>query len=124
VTPRTIVLGPLLGATLTLTASGGPVTWSITESAGLIGQLHVAPSAGRLLAGQSATVTLSVSSAAAGLIPQAAFENAAAVCVGCQLTVNPGGISVLVIIDAGVVPSSPPPSSGSPPPEAGGRLAN
>jgi hypothetical protein len=114
VAPRTIVLSPLLGATLTLTASGGPVTWSITESAGLIGELSVAPSSGRLLAGQSATVTLGVSSAAAVLLPQAALGNAAAVCVGCQLTVNPGGIKVLVVIDVGVTPKSPPPSS--PPP--------
>ena len=75
--------------------------------------MSVAPSSGRLLAGQSATVSLRVSSAA-GLLSRPALGNAAAVCVGCQLTVNPGGINVLVIIDVGVVPSSPPPSSGSP----------
>ena len=91
-TPRTIVLGPLLGATLTLTASGGPVTWSITESAGLLGEVSVAPSC-PLLAGQSATVSLRASSAA-GLLARAALGNAASVCVGCQLTVNPGGIRV------------------------------
>ena len=123
VTPRTIVLSPLLGGSLTLTASGGPVTWSIAESAGLLGEVSVAPSSGRLTAGQSATVSLRVSSAA-GLLSRPALGNAAAVCVGCQLTVNPGGIRVLVVIDVSIAPSSPPPSSGSPPPEARGRLAN
>ena len=36
---------------MTLTASGGPVSWSVTESSGLIGKLSVAPASGRLLAG-------------------------------------------------------------------------
>ena len=67
----------------------------------------------------------------AGAAVAAVSGNAAAVCVGCQLTVNPGGIKVLVVIDVGVTsssppPSSPPPSSQSPPPEAGtgARLEN
>jgi hypothetical protein len=36
------------------------------------------------------------------------------VCVGCQLTVNPGGIVVSVVIEVDVTPSSPPPSTKPP----------
>ena len=124
-TPRTIVLGPLLGATLTLTASGGPVTWSITSSPALLGEASVAPSSGRLLACDSATVSLRrQQQRGRAWLARAALGNAASVCVGCQLTVNPGGIRVLVVVDVSIAPSSPPPSSGSPPPEARGRLVN
>ena len=137
--PRTIVLSALSGASLTLTASGGPVSWSITESSGLIGQLSVAPASGRLLAGQSTTVSLGVSGGLLGLAGRAVPGIAGGVCVGCQLTVNPGGIVVSVIIEIDVTPSSlapsspapscPPPSSGSPESETGpgcrsARLAN
>ena len=141
VAPRTIVLSALSGASLRLTASGGPVSWSITESSGLIGKLSVAPASGRLLAGQSTTVSVNVSGGLLGLASRAVTGSAAGagVCVGCQLTVNPGGIVVSVIIEIDVTPSSPapnssgvscpPPSSGSPEPgTASGckntRLAN
>ena len=67
VAPRTIVVSALSGASLTLTASGGPVSWSVTESSGLIGQLSVAPSSGRLLAGQSTTVSVNVTGGLLGL---------------------------------------------------------
>ena len=132
--PRTIVLSALSGASLTLTASGGPVSWSITESSGLIGQLSVAPASGRLQAGQSTTVSLGVSGGLLGLAGRAVTGSGAGVCVGCQLTVNPGGIVVSVIIEIDVTPSSPapscpPPSSGSPGAETASgcksaRLAN
>jgi hypothetical protein len=100
--------------------SGGPVSWSVTESPGLIGQLSVAPSSGRLLAGQSTTVSVNVSG---GLLGLAVPRTGGGVCVGCQLTVNPGGIVVSVVIEVDVTPSSPPPStkppsSASPGPEA------
>ena len=114
VTPRTIVLSPLLGGTITLTASGGPVTWSVTESPGLVGELTVSPSRGQLLAGRSTTVSLSASGAATGLTARAALGNGIGACVGCQLTVNPGGIKVTVVIDISIGSSSPPPSSGNP----------
>jgi hypothetical protein len=108
------VVSALSGSTLTLTASGGPVSWSISESAGLIGQLTVSPTAGRLLAGQSTTVSVRANTGVLGL---ALPESAAGVCVGCQLTVNPGGIKVTVVIQVDVLPSSP----SSKPPEAVGR---
>jgi hypothetical protein len=115
VTPRTIVVSALSGGSVTLTASGGPVQWSITESPGLVGELSVAPSSGRLLAGRSTTVTLSVSSTLGGILgARAAGGGGGGVCVGCQLTVNPGGIKVTVVLDISIAPSSPPPSSESP----------
>ncbi len=123
--PRTIVLGPLTGGALTLTASGGPVDWSVTESPGLIGELAVAPSAGHLEAGQSATVALRVSAGAGAALAAragpaaAALDDAAGACVSCTLTVNPGDITVTVLIEVSVAPASPPPSSpppSSPPP--------
>jgi hypothetical protein len=116
----------LSGSTVTLTASGGPVSWSISESAGLVGQLTVAPGSGRLLAGQSATVSVRVNGGVPGLAARAGTGIAAEVCVGCQLIVNPGGITVTVVIQVDVIPSSPsspPPSSQSPPPETAGRRA-
>lgn len=118
VAPRTIVVSALSGASLTLTASGGPVSWSVTESSGLIGTLSVAPSSGRLLAGQSTTVSVNVSGGLLGLASRAVPGTGAGVCVGCQLTVNPGGIVVSVVIEVDVTPSSPPPST-KPPSSAG-----
>jgi RNA polymerase sigma factor (sigma-70 family) len=111
VAPRSIVVSALAGASLTLTASGGPVSWSVTESSGLIGQLSVTPSSGRLLAGQSTTVSVNVTG---GLLGLAVPRTGGGVCVGCQLTVNPGGIVVSVVIEVDVTPSSPPPSTKPP----------
>jgi len=128
VAPRTIVLSPLSGGALTLTASGGPVDWSITESPGLIGELAVTPSSGHLLAGQSATVSLRVSAAAGAAGARAApadatLAGATGVCVSCTLTVNPGDITVTVLIETNASPSPskpscPPPSSSAPGTEA------
>jgi RNA polymerase sigma factor (sigma-70 family) len=61
VSPSTVSLSALVGGTLTLTADGGPVTWSIAEPTSLLGLLTVTPSSGTLAAGQSVTVHLSVS---------------------------------------------------------------
>jgi RNA polymerase sigma factor (sigma-70 family) len=108
VTPRTITVSPVLGASVRLTAIGGPVSWSITESAGLIGRLTVSPSSGRLQAGQS--VTVGVSASGAGLLARVTGVGGG-VCVGCQLTVNPGDIKVTVILAVSTGSSSPPPSS-------------
>jgi hypothetical protein len=115
VAPLTIVLSPLSGGALTLTASGGPVDWSITESPGLIGELAVAPASGHLLSGQSTTVSLRVSAAAGAAAVRAApadatLAGAGGVCVSCTLTVNPGEITVTVLIEVNIKPSSPPPS--------------
>jgi RNA polymerase sigma factor (sigma-70 family) len=83
VTPVSIVLTPLLGSTLTLTAEGGPVNWSISEPASLLGELDVSPSSGTLSAGQSTQVTITVSGLAS---------------LDTQLTVSPGGQAVTVLL--------------------------
>ncbi|MGH3192999.1 MAG: hypothetical protein ACRDOL_38245 [Streptosporangiaceae bacterium] len=119
-TPRTVVVSPLQGGTLTLTASGGPVSWFIAEPPGLVGELAVSPTSGKLVAGQSTTVALSVSSAAGVSSAQADIGGGGpGVCVGCQLVVYPGSIKVTIIIDTSVAPSCPPPSSGNPDTAAG-----
>jgi RNA polymerase sigma factor (sigma-70 family) len=82
VSPTSIVLGLGGSTSLTLTASGGPVTWSIAESSSLIGELTVSPASGTLAAGQSTTVSVS-----AGLLT-----------VAGSLTVDPGGITVSVVL--------------------------
>jgi hypothetical protein len=77
------VLTPLLGSTLTLTAEDGPVNWSISEPASLLGELNISPSSGTLSAGQSTQVTINVSGLAS---------------VDTDLTVSPGGQQVAVVL--------------------------
>jgi len=116
VTPTTIVLG-LNGGTLTLKASFGSVNWSIAESSSLIGQVTVSPTAGTLASGQSTTVSLSAGSLLGGL-HEAALAGGGGVgaCAACTLTVNPGDITVTVVLEISVGNSSSPPPS-SPPPD-------
>jgi hypothetical protein len=121
VTPTTIVLG-LNGGTLTLKASFGSVDWSVAESSSLVGQVTVSPTAGTLASGQSATVSVSASSLLGGLHAAALAGDGAGACADCTLTVNPGDITVTVVLDITVGnSSSPPPSSppaSSPPPSS------
>ncbi len=134
VTPTTILLG-LNGGTLTLKASFGSVNWSITESSSLVGQVTVSPTAGTLASGQSTTVSLSSGSLLGGLRKAALAGGGRGVgaCAACTLTVNPGNITVTVVLEISAgnsssPPSSPPPSS--PPPDDArpaalvGRLVN
>jgi RNA polymerase sigma factor (sigma-70 family) len=86
VSPVTVVLTPLLGGSLTLTDSGGPVSWSISEPASLLGSLTVSPSSGTLDAGGSVTVTITP----VGLVS-----------LDTQLTVDPGDQVVTVLLGAG-----------------------
>jgi RNA polymerase sigma factor (sigma-70 family) len=77
----------LLGhGTLTLTASGGPVSWSISEPSSLLGSLTVSPSSGTLAAGDSVTATISVTGLAS---------------LDTTLTINPGGQTVAVVLGLG-----------------------
>ena len=122
VTPTTIVLA-LNGGTLTLKASFGSVNWSIAESSGLVGRVTVSPTAGTLASGQSATVSLSAGRLLGGLraAALAGGGGGAGACVACTLTVNPGNITVTVVLDISTGSSSPPPSSpppSSPPPSS------
>jgi RNA polymerase sigma factor (sigma-70 family) len=86
VSPASVLLGPLPGGTLTLTADGGPVSWSISEPAGLLGKLVVTPASGTLSAGSSVTV---------------AITETDLVSLDTQLTVQPGGQVVTVLLHLG-----------------------
>jgi len=83
VSPTTIVLSPLTGSSITLTASGGPVSWSVSESGSLLGDLSVAPASGTLAAGQSTSVTVNAGTLAS---------------LDSQITINPGGHEVTVLV--------------------------
>ena len=83
----------------------GVYAWAVT----------VAPAAGTLASGQSTTVTLTASSPLAGL-RMAESAGAVGACADCTLTVNPGNITVTVVLEISVGNSSSPPPS-SPPPD-------
>jgi RNA polymerase sigma factor (sigma-70 family) len=86
VSPKTVPISPLLGGSLTLTASGGPVGWMITEPASLIGKLTVWPASGILSAGDSVTVIITVTGLAT---------------LDARLIVSPGGQQVTVLLGLG-----------------------
>jgi RNA polymerase sigma factor (sigma-70 family) len=96
VSPTSVLLSVGSSVTLTLTASNGPVNWSITESQGLIGGLTVSPSSGTLASGSSTTVTVSTSDL---------------LTVGGQLTVQPGGITVSVVVSLNLGAPAPGPAA-------------
>jgi len=83
VSPTTILLSPLLGGSITISASGGPVNWSVSESGSLAGKLSIAPTSGTLASGQSTSVSVSASGLAS---------------LDSQITVNPGGHQVTVLL--------------------------
>jgi RNA polymerase sigma factor (sigma-70 family) len=83
VSPATVVLSALGSTILTITASGGPVSWSVSEPSSLIGSLNFSPASGTLQAGQSAKVAITVSGIAS---------------IDSTLTVNPGGHAVTVVL--------------------------
>jgi hypothetical protein len=60
VSPSTLDLAPPASGSITLTASGGTVTWSVSEPAGLGKQVVVAPMSGTLAAGQTAAISVTV----------------------------------------------------------------
>lgn len=77
------VKGTAIG-TFTLTAQGGPVSaYSITAGSSLVGHITVSPSSGSLAAGASVTVTVTSTSLVA---------------LNGQLTVNPGGHAITVVL--------------------------
>jgi RNA polymerase sigma factor (sigma-70 family) len=86
VSADTVVLSPLLGGSLTLTANGGPVSWSIAEPDSALGSLAVSLSSGTLDAGQSTTITLTLTQL---------------VSLDTQLTVEPGDQPVTVLVELG-----------------------
>ena len=74
--------------TFTLTAHGGPVSgYSVTVGSTLTGHLGVSPSSGSLAAGASVTITVTSTSLVA---------------LDGQLTVNPGGQTITVLLSIGL----------------------
>ena len=77
------VKGTAIGK-FTLTARGGPVSaYSITAGSSLVGHISVSPSKGSLAAGASVTITVTSTSLVA---------------LNGQLTVNPGGRAITVVL--------------------------
>ena len=77
------VKGTAIGK-FTLTARGGPVSaYSITVGSSLVGHISVSPSSGSLPAGASVTITVTSTSLVA---------------LNGQLTVNPGGQAITVVL--------------------------
>ena len=70
-------------STFTITAQGGPVSYSIAVGSALVGSVSVSPASGSLASGAGATITVTSNSLVA---------------VAGQLTVNPGGHAITVAI--------------------------
>jgi hypothetical protein len=90
VSPGTLDLAVVNGTgtgDVTITAHGGPVSYSIAVGSSLAGKLTASPSSGSLASGQSVTITVT-STSLLGL--------------DGQLTVNPGGQSVTVLLSVGL----------------------
>ena len=83
VSPATLKLTPPASGSITLTASGGHVNWSISEPPGLEKKIVVAPMSGTLAAGQSITVSVTVQGPGKPRV---------------HLTFAPGGAVVTVVI--------------------------
>ena len=73
---------PQGGVSITLTAAGGPVNWSIAVSGGRSQHVHVNPSSGTLAGGASVSVTVTIDHTA----------------TGASLTVSPGGTMFTIVI--------------------------
>ncbi len=82
-TLRLVSVKGVATAKFTLTAQGGPVTYSITPGGALAGSMTVTPASGTLAAGASATITVTSTSLVA---------------LDGQLTVNPGGHKIAVVL--------------------------
>ena len=88
-TPGTLAVSPSGGAlavppggtTITLTAHGGPVTWSSSVSSGL-GTVHLSPSSGTITGGATVTVTVTASGMSSGQ----------------RVTINPGGTVFTIFV--------------------------
>jgi len=72
---------PQGGVSITLTAAGGPVNWSIAVSGGRSQHVHVNPSSGTLAGGASVSVTVTVDHTV----------------TGASLTVSPGGTVFTIV---------------------------
>jgi RNA polymerase sigma factor (sigma-70 family) len=83
VSPATLDVAPPASGSITLTATGGSVNWSISEPPGLETKVVVAPMSGTLAAGETTTVTVTVEGPGKPRV---------------HLTFSPGGATVTVVI--------------------------
>jgi hypothetical protein len=83
VRPATLTVAPPASGSITLTASGGTVNWSISEPPGLQAKVVVAPMSGTLAAGQTTTVSVTAQGPGKPRV---------------HLTFFPGGAVVTVVI--------------------------
>jgi RNA polymerase sigma factor (sigma-70 family) len=82
-TLRLVSVKGVATAKFTLTARGGPVSYSITPGSSLVGSMSVSPGSGTLASGASVTVTVTSTSLVA---------------LNGQLTVNPGAHTIAVVL--------------------------
>ena len=83
VNPTILDVTPPAAGTITLSASGGPVDWTIREPPGLTQKVVVSPMAGTLAAGTTTTISVSVNGQGKPHV---------------HLVVNPGGTTVTVVV--------------------------
>ncbi|HWM96563.1 MAG TPA: hypothetical protein VNO54_05850, partial [Streptosporangiaceae bacterium] len=83
VSPATLNVAPPASGSITLTASGGAVNWSVSEPPGLEKKVVVAPMSGTLAAGQTTTLTVTVQGSGKPRV---------------HLTFSPSGAIVTVVI--------------------------
>jgi hypothetical protein len=69
--------------TFTLTAAGGPVSYTITSGPSLLGHVSASPASGSLATGQSVTI---------------AVRSTSLVSLDGTLIVNPGGLDITVLL--------------------------
>jgi RNA polymerase sigma factor (sigma-70 family) len=86
VSPSSVRVVAPFASTITLTARGGPVTWSVSVPSAAAGQLSVSQSSGTLSSGQSVTISVSAQNANS-------FRT--------TLTFSPGGHQVAVAVGLG-----------------------
>jgi hypothetical protein len=84
VSPATLEVSPPSSGTITLTASGGPVSWTVSEPPGMEKKVAVAPMSGTLPAGGTATITVTLAGSGKPTV---------------HLTFSPGGAAVTVDIN-------------------------
>ena len=84
VSPATLEVSPPNSGTITLTASGGPVSWTVSEPPGMEKKVVVAPMSGSLPAGGTATITVTLEGSGKPTV---------------HLTFSPGGATVTVDIN-------------------------
>jgi hypothetical protein len=83
VRPATLDVTPSATGTITLTASGGPVDWSVSEPPGLTKKVVVSPMSGTLAADATSTVGVAVDGPGK---------------MHVHLAFSPGGTTVTVVV--------------------------